>query len=84
MTALEITPGPQKAPHGPELNCKDWHAEAALRMFLNNLDAEVAEQPYGVCAGLRVELIAETGGEQRGAHPLPSGPMRPFGASRDP
>jgi urocanate hydratase len=43
---LTITPGTaQKAPHGNTLHCKDWHAEAALRMFLNNLDAEVAEQP---------------------------------------
>ncbi|MCH2100305.1 MAG: urocanate hydratase [Planctomycetes bacterium] len=42
---LKITPGAQQAPHGSELHCKDWHAEAALRMFLNNLDAEVAERP---------------------------------------
>jgi urocanate hydratase len=42
---LTITPGAQKAPHGNQLHCKDWHAEAALRMFLNNLDAEVAERP---------------------------------------
>lgn len=42
---LTITPGAQQAPHGSELHCKDWHAEAALRMFLNNLDAEVAERP---------------------------------------
>ena len=45
MNPLQITPGPQKAPHGPELHCKDWHAEAALRMFLNNLDADVGERP---------------------------------------
>ncbi len=45
MPTLQITPGPQKAPHGPDLHCKDWHAEAALRMFLNNLDAEVGERP---------------------------------------
>ncbi|HEX9794202.1 MAG TPA: urocanate hydratase [Planctomycetota bacterium] len=42
---LRIKPGPQRAPRGPGLHCKDWHAEAALRMFLNNLDAEVAERP---------------------------------------
>lgn len=42
---LTITPGAQQAPRGSELHCKDWHAEAALRMFLNNLDAEVAERP---------------------------------------
>jgi urocanate hydratase len=42
---LTISPGSQKAPTGTKLYCKDWHAEAALRMFLNNLDAEVAERP---------------------------------------
>jgi urocanate hydratase len=34
-----------KAPRGPELHAKNWQAEAALRMFLNNLDDEVAEDP---------------------------------------
>ncbi len=33
------------APRGTELNCKGWHQEAALRMLLNNLDPEVAEDP---------------------------------------
>jgi len=42
---IVLTPGPQKAPTGTTLNCKDWHAEAALRMFLNNLDGDVAERP---------------------------------------
>lgn len=30
-------------PTGPELNCKGWHQEAALRCMLNNLHPEVAE-----------------------------------------
>lgn len=34
-----------KAPTGTELTCKGWVQEAALRMLLNNLDAEVAERP---------------------------------------
>ncbi|HVU96481.1 MAG TPA: urocanate hydratase [Puia sp.] len=34
-----------KTPHGPQLNCKGWVQEAALRMLLNNLDPEVAERP---------------------------------------
>ena len=34
-----------RAPRGPELNCRSWQSEAALRMFLNNLDPEVAEDP---------------------------------------
>ncbi len=32
-------------PTGTTLNCKGWIQEAALRMLLNNLDPEVAEQP---------------------------------------
>src|SRR6185312_2152942 len=34
-----------RAPRGPELTCKGWVQEAALRMLHNNLDAEVAERP---------------------------------------
>ena len=33
------------APHGAELNAKSWQTEAPLRMLLNNLDADVAENP---------------------------------------
>jgi urocanate hydratase len=36
---------PVRAPRGPELSCRSWGAEAALRMLHNNLDAEVAERP---------------------------------------
>ena len=34
-----------RAPRGPELSCKGWQQEAALRMLMNNLDPEVAEHP---------------------------------------
>ncbi len=34
-----------KAPRGNVISCKSWHQEAALRMLMNNLDAEVAEKP---------------------------------------
>ncbi len=34
-----------KAPHGTQLSCKGWLQEAAMRMLMNNLDAEVAEKP---------------------------------------
>ena len=37
--------GPIRAPRGPEISCKGWHQEAALRMLMNNLDPEVAEAP---------------------------------------
>src|SRR3954463_12233737 len=34
-----------RAPRGTELSCKGWIQEAALRMLMNNLDPEVAENP---------------------------------------
>lgn len=34
-----------KAPTGNKMSCKNWQAEAAMRMLMNNLDAEVAERP---------------------------------------
>ena len=34
-----------RAPRGPDIACKSWQAEAAMRMLMNNLDAEVAERP---------------------------------------
>lgn len=33
------------APRGTKLSCKSWQQEAAMRMLLNNLDPEVAEDP---------------------------------------
>lgn len=34
-----------RAPRGKELTCKGWIQEAAMRMLMNNLDPEVAENP---------------------------------------
>jgi urocanate hydratase len=36
---------PVRAPRGAELTCRGWAQEAALRMLMNNLDPEVAEDP---------------------------------------
>ncbi len=36
---------PVRAPRGSELSCRGWEQEAALRMLMNNLDPEVAEDP---------------------------------------
>jgi urocanate hydratase len=33
------------APRGPEITCRSWPTEAAMRMLMNNLDDEVAERP---------------------------------------
>jgi urocanate hydratase len=38
-------PRPVRAPRGPQRTCKGWIQEAALRMLMNNLDPEVAEDP---------------------------------------
>ncbi len=40
MTARVI-----RAPRGSTLSCKGWVQEAAMRMLMNNLDPEVAEDP---------------------------------------
>jgi urocanate hydratase len=34
-----------RAPHGTTLSCKGWQQEAVLRMLMNNLDPDVAEDP---------------------------------------
>jgi urocanate hydratase len=34
-----------RAPRGPQISCKSWLQEAALRMLMNNLDPDVAERP---------------------------------------
>jgi urocanate hydratase len=47
MTAVRPISGPRtvRAPRGSELSCKGWQQEAALRMLMNNLDPDVAEDP---------------------------------------
>jgi urocanate hydratase len=47
MTIPPTISGPRlvRAPRGPERTCKGWMQEAALRMLMNNLDPEVAEDP---------------------------------------
>ena len=40
MTGREV-----RAPRGSAISCKGWHQEGALRMLMNNLDPEVAENP---------------------------------------
>ncbi|MCG8555247.1 MAG: urocanate hydratase [Proteobacteria bacterium] len=38
-------PAGLRAPRGSQRVCKTWQAEAAMRMLMNNLDPEVAEDP---------------------------------------
>ena len=35
-----------RAPHGKTLTAKSWLTEAPLRMLMNNLDPDVAENPH--------------------------------------
>ncbi len=47
MTSTVPKSGPRtvRAPRGTELSCRGWQQEAALRMLMNNLDPDVAEDP---------------------------------------
>jgi urocanate hydratase len=50
-----------RAPRGTRLNARSWLTEAPLRMLMNNLDPEVAENPK--------ELVVY-GGIGRAARPV--------------
>src|SRR5216117_3868310 len=46
MASLTQRPvAPIRAPRGTALSCQGWPQEAALRMLMNNLDPDVAEDP---------------------------------------
>src|SRR6476619_3795501 len=45
MTNFSVGARPVRAPRGTEMTCRGWAQEAALRMLMNNLDPEVAEDP---------------------------------------
>ena len=45
MTATRFRDVEIRAPRGSERRCRGWVQEAALRMLMNNLDPEVAENP---------------------------------------
>src|SRR5437879_12518117 len=49
MTKLRVENGaayqPVRAARGASISCKSWQQEAALRMWMNNLDPDVAERP---------------------------------------
>ncbi len=53
---------PVRAPRGTDLTCRGWEQEAALRMLMNNLDPEVAEDP---------DHLVVYGGTGRAARPVP-------------
>src|SRR5436853_2774004 len=45
VAAMKETRRVIRAPRGPERTCQGWVQEAALRMLMNNLDPDVAEDP---------------------------------------
>ena len=45
MTTTASGPRPVRAARGTALTAQGWQQEAAIRMLMNNLDAEVAEHP---------------------------------------
>src|SRR5437868_11700130 len=48
MTVATLPSAPHRvirAPRCPERTCKGWIQEAAMRMLMNNLDPDVAEDP---------------------------------------
>jgi urocanate hydratase len=45
MSTTLAAPETVRAPRGKERTCKTWGAEAAMRLLMNNLDPEVAEDP---------------------------------------
>src|SRR3954463_3972430 len=51
-----------RAPRGDKLNAKDWLTEAPLRMLMNNLDPDVAENPNELVVYGGVEGAARRGG----------------------
>jgi urocanate hydratase len=61
-TTRKPNPPTIRAPRGTTLTCKGWQQEAAMRMLMNNLDPEVAENP--------AELIVY-GGNGRAARSWP-------------
>jgi urocanate hydratase len=64
MSVFDAPPRePIRAPRGPQLSCRGWHQEAAMRMLMNNLDPEVAEHP---------EALVVYGGTGKAARDWPS------------
>src|SRR3977135_4408305 len=55
---VRLAPRTIHAPRGSKLTCKGWHQEAAMRMLMNNLDPDVAEDP---------DLLVVYGGTGRAA-----------------
>ncbi len=49
---------PIRAPRGAEISCKGWQQEAALRMLMNSVDPDVAEQPESLIVSRELGAVA--------------------------
>jgi len=52
-----------RSPIGPDLICGDWTTEAPMRMLMNNLDPEVAENPHELVVYGGIGRAARTWGD---------------------
>ena len=52
-----------RSPHGPRLTARSWLTEAPLRMLMNNLDPEVAENPNELVVYGGIGRAARTWGD---------------------
>ncbi len=52
-----------RAPRGADLTCQSWQTEAPLRMMMNNLDREVAENPNELVVYGGIGRAARTWGD---------------------
>ena len=49
---------PVRAPRGISISCKGWQQEAALRMLMNGVDPDVAEDPESLLAASELGVVA--------------------------
>jgi len=49
---------PIRAPRGTSISCKGWHQEAAMRMLMNILDPDVAENSDHLIVYGGIEMVA--------------------------
>src|SRR5699024_7809984 len=52
-----------RSPRGTELSCRSWMTEAPMRMLMNNLDPDVAENPHELVVYGGIGRAARTWGD---------------------
>ena len=64
-------------PTGTEKTAKTWQTEAALRMLMNNLHPDVAENPHELVPTLSAPVVSATGVKIAAAPLPPASPLPP-------